>query len=472
MALRLFKEMSRNVPAYKLFLKENNVSPGAIKTINDFKSLVPPIDKDNYLRKYSHKQLSWGGDYPAGSWNIATTSGSSGTPFYFPRQSSQDEVYAKMAETYLLQNFKIHERKTLYIVAFPMGAWIGGVFTYEALQRVAKRGKYNLSIITPGISIRSILDAYKELAHDFDQVIIGAYAPFLKDILDTGLREGVDWRNPKLGFVFSAEAFSEHFRDYAAKTVGAADIYNFSLNHYGTVDMGTMAHETPASVMLRRMLYERGIADLLLPDNRRQPTICQYNPEDFFFEAQGNNLLCSAYSGIPLVRYNLKDYGGVFQFNEVEQALRSKDIDYVGLLKKHELPAWRNMPFVYVYERNDFSVSYYAFLVYPDTIRRGIFENGLHNTDLTGKFSMESVYDKQGRQRLNIHVELREGKTKVKKLEAKLTTLFHQALLNESSEYTETFKMIGVSAKPVIKLHVFGTEPYFKTGAKQKWIIK
>ena len=33
---------------------------------------------------------------------------------------------------------------------------------------------------------------------------------------------------------------------------------------------------------------------------------------------------------------------------------------------------WR-LPFVYVYERSDFSVSFYAFQIYPETIKRALF---------------------------------------------------------------------------------------------------
>ena len=137
MALELFHEMADRVPAYKDFLKQRNINHRDIRTIDDFKN-VPTIDKDNYLRQYSRQQLCWGGEFANDRWVISTTSGSTGEPFYFPRTDLQDEYYTLTAELYLRENFKIHERKTLYIDAFAMGAWIGGLFTYEAVHRVAR----------------------------------------------------------------------------------------------------------------------------------------------------------------------------------------------------------------------------------------------------------------------------------------------------------------------------------------------
>src|SRR6202034_2208750 len=113
---------------------------------------------DNYLRKYRREELCWDGQFSEGQWVISTTSGSTGEPFYFPRTNFQDEYYALTAELYLRENFQIHHHKTLYINAFAMGAWIGGLFTYEAIHRVAQRG-YALSVINPGIYKAEVINS-------------------------------------------------------------------------------------------------------------------------------------------------------------------------------------------------------------------------------------------------------------------------------------------------------------------------
>lgn len=469
-ALKLFHEMAARVPAYKDFLSGHGVDSRTVKTLEDFKK-VPTIDKDNYLRKYTKEQLCWDGDFGHGRWTISTTSGSTGKPYYFPREASQDWQYAMMAELYLRNNFSIQDKTTLYVVAFPMGAWIGGLFTYEALRIIADHGVYDLSVITPGINKQEVINAVKELGGSYDQVIIGAYAPFLKDILDDGKREGLDWDSYNLGFIFSAEAFSENFRDYVIRMTGPDNENKFSLNHYGTVDQGTLAHETPESIFIRRKLVKSNQLDLLFPEKHRQPTFAQYNPEMFYFEQEGSNLLASSYSGIPLVRYDLKDYGGIISKKSVYSILSKNGIDIDSELTGAGITNDWNLPFLYVYERNDFSVSYYSFLVYPDTIRRALHQDEVSDA-ATGKFNMHADYDESGRQLLVVNIELKHSIDKNSDLAVKLQNIIHDRLLKESSEYNETFKQVGEVVKPVIKLWDYEDPLHFKPGGKQKWVKK
>jgi hypothetical protein len=56
-----------------------------------------------------------------------------------------------------------------------MGAWIGGVFTYEVIKSIARKKKYKLSIISPGILKHEIIKAVVNLGEHFDQIIIGGY---------------------------------------------------------------------------------------------------------------------------------------------------------------------------------------------------------------------------------------------------------------------------------------------------------
>jgi len=470
-ALHLFRLMAGRVPAYKDFLKAHRFSPYSVHGYEDFHK-IPAIDKDNYLRKYPKEMMCWDGEFSGKQWVISTTSGSTGEPYYFPRESSQDWQYAITAELYLRSNFHIHERSTLYIVAFPMGAWIGGLFTYEALKIIADNGDYKLSIITPGIHKKEVISAVKQLGSSFDQVIIGAYAPFLKDILDDGVRAGIKWSDYNLGFVFSAEGFTEKFRDYVFRETGITDKLRGTLNHYGTVDLGTMAHETPEAILIRRELVSARRLSVLFPEIKRQPTFGQYNPELFHFEDVDHDLFCTAYSGLPLVRYDLKDYGGVMTRQEVHRRMKEADMSVNSSLGQHRIKSltW-NLPFVYVYERNDFSVSYYAFLIYPDMVRRALQVDKV-SKKITGKFTMIVNYDEDGRQRLNIHIETKPEAGDKEALKSELQDMAHAALLRESSEYQEVERMIGDDIKPIIHLWDYEDPTFFRTGVKQKWVIK
>lgn len=471
-ALYLFHQMAKRVPAYKDFLKKNKVYPDKMKTVKDFNS-VPTIDKNNYLRSYPRKMLCWDGEFKDESWVISTTSGSTGHPFYFPRQDDQDLQYALAAELFLRSNFDIDKKSTLFIVGFPMGAWIGGLFTYQALKHLVKRGNYKLSIITPGINKLEILKAVKNLGRDFDQVIIGSYGPFLKDTLDDGLNHGLDWKKYNLGFIFAAEGFNETFRDYVIKKAGLKNPYKDTLNIYGTVDLGTMSHETPLSVLIRRMAVEdQKIYQMVFSQISKLPTLTQFIPELFYFEDINGNLICSSFSGIPLVRYDLKDHGGVFTLEEIIKKFSNYGIDLYKKARGAQIAQtiW-NLPFVHVYERSDFSVSFFAFQIYPETIRKALQEKTLE-TKVTGKFTMMVKYNKQSNQFLEINVELKAGVRESDVLKNTVRELIVKRLLKENSEYRKTSEEYPDRTIPKIVLWSYEDPTYFKSGTKQKWVKK
>lgn len=472
-ALKQFHLMAEYVPAYKDFLKKNGVKKELIKTFTDFQQL-PTIDKDNYLRSYDLKDLCWNGNLDQRQLTISSTSGSTGEPFFFPREDTQDQQYAILAELYLRTNFQIDKKSTLYIVGFPMGQWIGGVFTYEALKIVAERGRYPLSVITPGINSQEIIKIVKKLGPQFDQIIIGSYGPFLKDTLDEGDQQKLNWKEYNVGFIFSAEVFSEVFRDYVAKKVGLKNIFTHTLNHYGTVDLGTMAYETPISILARRKaVKDKKIFQSLFGNIFRLPTLTQYFPDQFFFEDVGGSLLCSAFSGLPLVRYDLKDRGGVISFSELKAkfAEHGTDLDTEAKVAGVDKTIWQ-LPFVYVYERSDLSISFYAFQIYPETIRKVVQSPRFQNY-LTGRFTMMVTDDEKSNPKLEIHLELKEGRKEDKAKKNKIGEATFKQLILENSEYRKTLEMMGKRrVYPHIIFWPHRHPKYFNPLIKQKWIQK
>ncbi len=470
--LQLFQQMALRVPAYRDFLRKHKIRPHTINTIADFKK-VPPVSKNSYLRQYPLDALSWDGKLSSKPVVIASTTGSTGEPFYFPRERDQDWQYAAMAELYLLTNFQIDQKTTLYIVGFPMGQWIGGLFTYQAIKYIADSRQYPLSVITPGVSATEIIKAVKRLGPYFDQIIIGSYGPFLKDTLDEAKREGLKWKQYDLGFIFAAEVFSESFRDYVAKATGLENIFTHTLNQYGTVDMGTMSYETPLSILARRKAYlNKVIFDQVFNKIYRVPTLTQFFPDMFYFEDDDGDLICSAYSGLPLARYDLKDRGRVISFERMIKNFEEHGTDLLKLAKQEKIDhtVWQ-LPFVYVYERRDFSVSFYGFTIYPETIRRALLRSELE-VAVTGRFTMEVRYDRDQNQRLDINVELKSGIKSSKSLKKSVTKTLVEILKVENSPYRKTYETINGRAEPNVIFWEHHHPKYFNPIIKQRWIKK
>lgn len=473
MALSLFQHASVSIPAYKRMIIRAHIAARKIQTMQDF-SRVPPISKDSYLRTSSLTDLCWDGDLATKQLTISATSGSTGEPFYFPRTKEQDLQYAAVAEMYLLTNFKIHERKTLYIIGWGMGVWIGGVFSYAAVRIVAERGTYPLSVITCGPSQDEILKAVKHLGANYDQVIIGGYPPMIKDLVDEGNRRHIGWVDYHVKFIFSAEGFSEEFRDYVCEHTGIQNPFTDTLNHYGTVDLGTMAHETPVSILIRRLAQTNPrINEALFGHPHRQPTLAQYIPELFFFEEVNAGLLCTGHSGLPLVRYDLLDSGGVKTLREVTKIFSDFGIDLLHELDRKKLgDTLYNLPFVYVFERSDFTVKFFGANIYPQEIRRALEHKTLVSS-VTGKCTMSADWNTQMDQTLTINVELQPqipiDTTLLKEIETRVI----EELSAHNSEYANNMKNMGRGRlTPIIACHSYQSAPFFAVSGKHKWVRK
>lgn len=470
-ALALYQEMAKRVPAYKDYLRKQGIKSASVKTWRDFEKL-PTINKENYLKQYELKDLCWDGKFTERDWLLSATSGSSGQPFYFPRTEEQDKQYAYSAELYLRSNFKIHKRKTLYVNGFAMGIWIGGVFTHQALEYIRASGKYALTVADAGTNKEEILNVINRFGENYDQVILGGYPPFVKEVIDEGLRRKMNWSKFNMKFVFSAEPFPEEFRNYIIKTVKAQDPLRDTLNHYGTVDLGTMAHETPLSILVRRVYgkRKRAIACLFKSDHR-VPTFAQYDPRLFYFEDLSGALVCSARSGLPLVRYDLRDRGGVLTFDELNSHVKDFGETLPNLIRQYNIKdtVW-NLPFVYVFERDDFVVSWYGANVYPQTIRKAL-QHRLLQPFCSSKFAMLIEYNKQHDQILSLHIELKTGTRPSQKLTRLCQEVIQDKLMKDNSEYRNSFTVSERATLPKITLHQEGDIEFFGAKGKHKWII-
>ena len=473
-ALKLFAEMANRVPAYQDFLKKHSINAGEIKTLADFQQ-VPLTNKENYLLAYPLENLCWDGKFKGEKWEISSTSGSTGEPFYFPRTKFQDEQFKLTAEICFIDFFEIDKKSTLFIDCFALGVWIGGVFMYQAVKYLMDSDKYALSIITPGADKTEAIKAIKKLSQKFDQIIIGGYAPLVKDLIDVGINQGLLWQNYEVKYFFAAEGFTEGYRDYIIKRGGAKNVFTDTINHYGTADLGTMSNETPLSILIRRLsLKDPTLATALFSQSHKEPTLTQFIPELYYFEQVGNRVVCSSCGGLPLVRYDLKDRGGVRTLKEVTAILKEKNIDLAAEIERHGLAKliWQ-LPFVFLYERDDLTASIYSVNIYPESIRKALLVPGLED-EVSGKFTMLVDYDQGQNQFLQINLELKDGHAPSEAIEKQALEAIVASLLNENSEWRDFYHDETIRHKVMPKLLFWPYQDplHFKPVGKQKWVKK
>ncbi len=461
-AFSLYRSTLASVPAYARFLGEQGVDPSSLLGSADFARL-PVSTKESYHRRFPLSELCRGGALEDCDM-LAVSSGSTGEPAIWPRFVSDELATAWRFEQVLRDAFRAHERRTLAVVCFALGNWVGGMYTAACLRHVAAKG-YPLTIATPGNQKSEILRILRALGAHFEQVVLCGYPPFLKDVIDAGRADGFDWHARPVKLVMAGEVFSEEWRSVVCERLGARQPELSTASLYGTADGGVLASETPLSVRLRRLLAEAPDLSRSLFGESRLPTLCQYDPLHRFFEVDDGNLLFSGDGGIPLLRYKILDRGGLLAADALLAAVAPGRSEVRAELAERGVPA-RPLPFVYVFGRSNFALSFYGANVYPENIAVGIEQPQLLSA-LSGKFVMQLQQDADQNPWLELVVELLPGFASTEALEMDVAASVQNALERLNSE----FKSYAPPdrRRPRVRLLPHGHAEYFPVGVKHRY---
>lgn len=460
--LNLARNAQENIPAYRHFLKKQG-GLRTLQTLEDFRQL-PLMSKSNYMQVYPLPDRCRNGSLQSLD-RIAVSSGSTGTSTFWPRALSDELDIAVRFEQIWRDAFQGHEKSTLAIVCFALGNWVGGMFTSSCCWHLAEKG-YPLMVATPGNKREEILRVVRELGPHFEQTVLLGYPPFVKDVIDGGLAEGINWPRYRVKTVFAGEVFSEEWRSNIANLTGSKTPCYDSASLYGTADGGVLGNETPYSIAARRFFAEHPEAARQLFGESRLPTLVQYDPQSRYFELHEGTLVVSGNNGVPLIRYHIADQGGLIDFTALQNFL--KDWGASSLLPYGLDPnrPIRQLPFVWVFGRADFTVSYYGANVYPENITVGLEQPEVMHW-LTGKFVVEAPTAPDGQHHLHIAVELLPNITADQEKTAQVAASIKTQLLRLNSEfanYTPTEKQT-----PKVTLLPFGQPDYFPVGVKHRY---
>jgi phenylacetate-CoA ligase len=352
------------------------------------------------------------------------------------------------------------------VVCFALGTWVGGMYTASCCRHLAARG-YPLTLVTPGNNVAEILRVVERLGPDFEQVVLLGYPPFLKDVIDTGLARSVDWPRYKPKLVMAGEVFSEEWRTLVGQRIGSTEPCFDSASLYGTADAGVLGNETPLSVAIRRYLAQHPDVARALFGESRLPTLVQYDPRVRFFEAlDDGTLVFSGDNGAPLVRYHIADSGGLIAYAEMLDVLGRQGFDPLAELRASSDRGIRPLPFVYVFGRADFTISYFGANVYPENVTVGL-EQAPISAWVTGKFVMQAREDADRNAYLSIVVELGPGVLPSPDKTEAIATSVLAHLLRLNSEFAHYVP--AERQRPAIALAPAGDPSYFPTGVKHRY---
>ena len=462
--IEMFRQVSENVPAYRRFLEEQGVDPNSILTYEDF-SKLPAITKENYIQRYPLADLCAYGKLERCDM-IAVSSGSTGTPTFWPRFLTDELQVTARFEQIFRDSFRADERRTLAVICFALGTWVGGMYTASCCRHLALKG-YPITVITPGNNKEEIFRVVEALGGQFDQVVLLGYPPFLKDVIDTGPARGIEWSRFKIKLVTAGEVFSEEWRSLVGERTGSTEPCFDSASLYGTADAGVLGNETPLSICIRRFLSERPDASRALFGESRLPTLVQYDPVNRFFEEENGSLLFSGMNGFPLIRYNILDRGGIIGYEAMMQLLADQGFNPLKTLNGQR--GIRHLPFVWVFGRSNFTVSYFGANIYPENVTVGLEQPTIREW-VTGKFVLQAREDEERNRKLCIAVEMAPGVEGDEEKRAAIASSILTHLLRLNSEFAHYVP--AEYRMPEVELAPAGDTGYFPVGVKHRYTRK
>lgn len=461
-ALKVFHRAAEEVPAYRDYLDKYGIDHTKIESYADFQ-LLPPVTKENYLKKYPLKDLLFGGRFDDARI-ISMSSGSSGVPFFWFRGNQANKDSVAVHERIFNDSFHTQERSTLVIISFAMGTWIAGTYTTTALMDLADKG-HKIVLINPGINKAETVHILKNLAPNFDQTVLAAYPPMAKDILDEAAYQGVDLPSLNLHLLFAGEGFSENWRDNILKLVGKPGDLSRTVAIYGTADAGCMGHESPLSQFIRRKASENPdlCQALFGTDNHTLPTLVHTYADMRFPETDGEFLLFTINNSIPLVRYKILDRGYPLTAPAMSDILGRHGVKIPAAL--HDL---HDRPYVCLFNRTDVATIFYSLNIYPENIKHGLEQPQLMES-VTGKFILKTEYNKSQEQILTLLIELKHGAKETLQLAQSIQDNVTLSLRKLNSEYNRLYQELKEQALPNIELVEYGS-PQFQVNVKHRWI--
>lgn len=229
-----------------------------------------------------------------------------------------------------------------------------------------------------------------------------------------------------------------------------------------------IAHETATTIFLRGLAAQNTELAQSLFHSDRIPSVNQYNPHFRHFEQLEGELLISARSGIPLLRYNTKDLGDVLYFEEAESALHVHNLDLVAEFQRRAAPSllWR-LPIVYLFGRGKFSATINGIMIFPEYIKY-ILDHTTLVPWLSGRFMLQTEEEQDFSQTLHLRVELSEGIVQSNQIEEQVKQVFVTELPKISSEYRHLLESVKDRAHPRVTAHAYGDPAYFAPGIIKK----
>jgi len=372
-----FLRAATRVPAYRKILEERNLNYKEIKDIESFKRFVPIIDKETIFPKFEIEELCIDGNLNRMK-SAVTSSGFSGIYSYGIITEKNNRLTAQATDVSLDYAFDISNKKTFLINCLPMGVRI---YTSLPIAETSVRSDMALAVI-------------KKISPKFEQTLIASDPHFLKELVEEGNKQGINWKKLNISLISGGDWFSESFRSYLAHLI-ELDLENPQGRLIGAtfgiaeLDLN-LFHESWQTILIRRKSQEnKNLRETIFgKETKISPILCHYYPHRIFLEAlpvkaKEKELVFSILSKgniMPLIRYNSKDCGQIISYNQLKEILIKQG--YNNLIPELKLPL------VALSGRKDNYLEIDEKRIYPEEIKQGLYEDFEVASKTTGYFRL------------------------------------------------------------------------------------
>jgi len=385
--LKSFRHAAAKVPAYRQILAEAGVDAASIRTLGDFTSRVPIIDKAMTFGRFSIDELCVDGELGKPG-SLLTSSGHSGL-FAYGIYQAQDEGEQGLIDDALDQYFQVRSKHSLLINCLPMGV------------KVPTRA---CTLAETSVRPDMVTALVKAFAPQYDQTILVGETAFIKLVLERGKSQGIDWPALAVQVVVGEEPIAENARQYLYGLLGAGAgqaAVGRVVSSMGVAELGlNLFFETRPLIALRRTLHDDAAlrSAVLGPAVRIVPMLFTYDPARLFVEVleDGRLVVSTLDDGrrLPLIRYVTGDQARLLAPTQLLEAARVAGLDAGDI---------GSIPIIAVPGRGQFA-SAGNVRVYPEEVKEGIYRNARLAELTTGNFRLES-----GPSRVLIRIQLVPG---------------------------------------------------------------
>ena len=471
-SLALFHTAVRTVPAYRTYLENCGLEhPESIKTYADFCARVPIMDKDSYLKRFPLNELS--GPGVSDMYTATTSSGSSGQPYFMLHSKHTFDSIGK-AISGLVEyqwDYFTPKKRVLYINSLALGMWLGGVIGDHVTKYICQHHSGH-TVCSPGADAEMTVDTIKRIGDRYDSVLIVSYPTMLKNIIEYGEQQGIDWKKYNLKIVSFGELIDNSLNDYLVSRISDTEgDFMRILDLYGGTEVGNPGIGTPLTAKIKQIARKNpSLSEKIFGNRESIGALFQANPMNSWTEEVGGELVITQSEKVPVIRYNIHDVGRVFTWKEMHQILKEEGIDITAELKKC---GWTKKPFKWSFivftNRKDWAVSFYGAKVAPQSIQHLFMSD-----PLIYSFRLSSA-DEAGEMRFVVHIELQPGTELSQEDTTKMVRHYRDLvctyLQDTNFDYKDAYTINESVLTPLVLLDKYGEGVFKRTKAGKAKLV-